>query len=131
MSPWLDMTQTLPSNDIYATGHMLERSALDLFAEAYRGKDGKLDHPEFSPARHPVPKEWPQTLMLSAECDPLADDAAIFARRLAEADIPYDWRVARGFPHAFHAWVGQLPSSALDTEWLDGRIRDWLERGTL
>jgi acetyl esterase len=129
MSPWLDMTQTLPSSTLYGRGHILERSGLDLFIEAYRGKDGLVEYPEFSPARHPVPSDWPATVMLSAECDPLADDAALFARRLAEADIPHVWRVARGMTHAFHAWVGQIPSATVETDWMDARIRDGLAKG--
>jgi acetyl esterase len=129
MSPWLDMTQTLPSTHLFGSGYFLERSTLDLFIEAYRGKSGSVDHPELSPARHALPKNWPATILLSAECDPLADDAAIFARRLAEADIPYVWRVARGMMHAFHGWVGQLPSGADDTAWMDARLRDWYRNG--
>jgi acetyl esterase len=129
MSPWLDMTQTLPSTQLYATGHILERSSLDLFIAAYRGKDTPMEHPELSPARHKVPENWPATVILSAECDPLADDAAVFSRRLAESDIPHVWRVARGMPHAFHAWVGQIPSATVETEWMDGRIRDWFTKG--
>jgi acetyl esterase len=130
MSPWLDMTQTLPSTNIYGRGHILERSGLDLFIEAYRGKDGSVEHPEFSPARHTLPANWPATVILSAECDPLADDAALFARRLAEADIPHIWRVARGMTHAFHAWVGQIPAAAAETDWLDARIRNWFAKGS-
>ena len=129
MSPWLDLTQTLPSTQLYATGYLLERTALDLFIEAYRGKSGAVENPEFSPARHAVPAQWPATILLSAECDPLADDAAIFARRLAEVDIPHTWRVARGMMHAFHAWVGQIPSAAIETDWMDARIREWYAKG--
>lgn len=130
MSPWLDLTQTLPSTHIYGKGHILERTTLDLFIEAYRGKDGSVEHPEVSPARHPLPANWPATIILSAECDPLADDAAIFARRLSEADIPHVWRVARGMPHAFHAWVGQLPSASVETDWLDAQLRNWFANGS-
>lgn len=129
MSPWLDMTQTLPSTHLFGSGYFLERSALDLFIEAYRGNVASLDHPELSPARHALPANWPATVILSAECDPLADDAALFARRLAESDIPHTWRVARGMMHAFHAWVGQIPSSVAETEWMDGRIRDFFATG--
>ena len=129
MSPWLDLTQTLPSTHLYSTGYFLERTALDLFIEAYRGKSGTVEHPELSPARHAVQPDWPATILLSAECDPLADDAAIFARRLAEADIPYTWRVARGMMHAFHAWVGQIPSATIETDWMDARIREWYAKG--
>jgi len=129
LSPWLDLTQTLPSTHLYGTGYLLERTALDLFIEAYRGKSGSVEHKEFSPARHAVPADWPATLLLSAECDPLADDAAIFARRLAEGDIAHTWRVARGMIHGFHGWVGQLPSAAIETDWMDARIRDWFPKG--
>ena len=130
MSPGLDLTQTLPATQIYGTGYMLERTLLDIFIEAYRGNNPALvEHREVSPARHPLPANWPATIILSAECDPLADDAAIFSRRLSEADIPHVWRVARGMPHAFHAWVGQLPSASTQTDWLDAQLRHWFANG--
>ena len=125
MSPWLDMTGTLPSVDVFGTGYFLEKPSLASFTNAYLGNGVTADHPELSPARHPVPAHWPQTILLSAECDPLADDAALFARRLAESDIAHTWRVARGMTHAFHAWVGQVPAAVPETDWMDARIRAW------
>ncbi|MCP8940556.1 alpha/beta hydrolase [Alsobacter sp. SYSU M60028] len=125
LSPWLDMTMTSPSGFIYAQGHQLERQTLMTFCEMYLPTGVADGHPELSPARHPVPEGWPRTLILAAECDPLADDAALFARRLAEAGVPHECRYAPGLLHGFHGWFAQVAAVGEHLDWLDERIRAW------
>jgi acetyl esterase len=131
MSPWLDLTQSLPSTFLYGQGFMLERTALDLFIEAYCRDGVPVEHPELSPARHPVPRGWPPVITLSAECDPLADDAAIYARRLEEAGVAHSWRVAKGMVHGFHGWIGQIPAASTELAWLDDQIRHFCKHGSI
>lgn len=123
LSPWLDMTMTLPATYLYATGHQLEREPLLGFCRHYI-PDGVPDtHPELSPARHPVPAGFPETILFAAECDPLADDAALFARRMTEAGIPHHARFVPGMLHGFHGWWDHMPALKPDLDWLDGTIR--------
>lgn len=123
LSPWLDATLTSPSTHLFATGHQLERTSLVNFCRDYIPAGTGADHPELSPARHAVPTGWPFTVLLAAGCDPLADDAALFARRLEDAGIPYRLRFAPGMLHGFHGWWQRLASIAPDLAWLDEAIR--------
>lgn len=119
MSPWLDMTLSLPATHIHATGHQLERESLVGFSQAYIPQGVPDDHPELSPARHPVPAGWPETVLFAAERDPLADDAALFARRLSEAGTAYHVRIVPGMLHGFHGWWDHMPAIEADIAWLD------------
>ena len=123
MSPWLDMTLTSPSIQLYGSGYILERESLAGFCSAYCPDAGALGHAELSAARHEVPAGWPETILFAAERDPLADDAALFARRLAEAGIRHHLRFAPGMLHGFHGWWDHIPAIAPDIAWLDGLIR--------
>jgi acetyl esterase len=123
MSPWLDMTLTTPSSRIFGRDYQLEREPLMEFCNHYVPAATGFDHPELSPALHPVPKGFPATVLFAAECDPLADDAALFARRLAEAGVPHALRHVPGMLHGFHGWYGLIPAMQPDLAWLDGEIR--------
>ena len=125
LSPWLDTTMTSPSGYLFGKGHQLERDTLVGMVKMYLPAGVSDGHPELSPARHAVPPGFPPTLILAAECDPLSDDAALFARRLSEAGIPCETRFASGMLHGFHGWFVPLPSIEADLEWLDSGIRAW------
>lgn len=124
MSPWLDMTLTSPSTQLYATGYILESESLAGFCRAYCPAGDALGDPELSPARHAVPAGWPETILFAAERDPLADDAALFARRLAESGTRHHVRFVSGMLHGFHGWWDHIPAIAPDIAWLDGLIRE-------
>lgn len=127
LSPWLDMTLTSPASRIFGRGYQLEREPLMEFCNHYVPGGMSFDHPELSPALHPTRAQFPRTILFAAQCDPLADDAALFARRLAEAGVPHDCRHVPGMLHGFHGWYGLLPSIRHELAWLDGRIRAWGE----
>ena len=122
LSPWLDMTLTQPSTQLYATGHQLDLEMLTGFCKQYIPDTITKHHPELSPARNPIPNPWPETVLFAAECDPLADDTALFARRLCEANVPHHIRYARGMPHGCHGWWDHIPALNSDIEWLDKTI---------
>lgn len=124
LSPWLDMTMTSPSGEIFASGYQLERQSLLAFCRDYIPEGTDPGHPELSAARHPVPQGWPRTILFAAGCDPLVDDAALFARRLDEAGVRHVIRVVPGMLHGFHGWFQRLPSLVPDLAWLDEEIRD-------
>jgi acetyl esterase len=124
MSPWLDMTMTLPATRIYATGHQLERESLVGFCRAYIPDGVSDDHPELSAAQSPVPPGWPETVLFAAERDPLADDAALFARRLSEAGVAHHVRFVPGMLHGFHGWWDHMPAIGADIAWLDDLVSE-------
>jgi acetyl esterase len=130
LSPWLDLTLTSPSTSLFGTGYLLERTVLEGYCGHYVPPGLGRDHPELSPARHPVPAGWPRTLVFGAASDPLADDAALFTRRLAEAGVRHSSRIVPGMPHGFNGWWQHLPVLRPELDGLDAAIRVWTSERT-
>ncbi|MGH6961345.1 MAG: alpha/beta hydrolase, partial [Dongiaceae bacterium] len=77
--PWLDLTLSQPSIARYAKGYDLDREFLDWFVAAYIDSSGKVGDPLASPLLHPIPTGMPAMVVLAAECDPLFDEARLYA----------------------------------------------------
>ncbi|MCO5066868.1 MAG: alpha/beta hydrolase [Rhizobiaceae bacterium] len=123
LSPWLDLSLSSPSYALYRTGYAQETSQLADFRDLYVPSGMDLAHPELCAVRHSLPDNWPHTIMLAAERDPMADDAALFERRLREANARCELRYMRGMLHGSHTWYQRIPALAEDLGWLDDCIR--------
>jgi len=112
LCPWLDLTLSQPSVGAFAGGYGLDRGEIEACAEAYLGDSGDAGDPMISPALHDPPPNFPPTRILAAECDPLRDEARLFARRLARLGIRADLIEAPGMIHGFDALLHMLPAGA-------------------
>jgi acetyl esterase len=112
--PWLDLTMSRGSVRDFAEGYALERRDLDWFADAYLGgrRPEAVRHPLVSPVLHPIPKGMPRTLLLIAECDPLRDEAHLFAQQLEAAGVPLIRIDAAGMIHGFNTITHLIPAGA-------------------
>lgn len=112
--PWLDLTMSRGSVRDFAEGYALERRDLDWFAQAYLGeaRAEASRHPLVSPVLHPVPKGMPRTLLLVAECDPLRDEAHLFAQQLEAAGVGLIRIDAAGMIHGFNTITHLIPAGA-------------------
>jgi len=99
--PWLDLTLSQPSIARYAKGYDLDREFLDWFVAAYLA-GGRADDPSASPLLHPVSAGMPAMVILAAECDPLVDEARLYAGKLRAARVPTTLIEAPGMIHAFN-----------------------------
>jgi acetyl esterase len=108
--PWLDLTLSQPSIARYAKGHDLDREFLDWFVAAYIGSSGKAGDPLASPLLHPIPAGMPAMVILGAECDPLFDEARLYAEKLRAADVPTTLVEAPGMVHAFNELTHLIPA---------------------
>lgn len=117
LCPWLDLTMSQPSVTRYGKGYDLDREFLDWFVEAYVGPAGDARHALVSPLLHPVPKGHPPAVILAAECDPLVDEARLYAERLREAGVAVTVIEAPGMVHAFNEITHLIPAGLplLDT----------------
>jgi acetyl esterase len=112
LCPWLDLTMSQPSVARYAKGYDLDREFLDWFVEAYVGAGGDARHPMVSPLLHPASKGHPPAVVLAAECDPLFDEAKLYAERLREVGVPATVVEAPGMVHAFNEITHLIPAGA-------------------
>lgn len=110
LCPWLDLTLSQPSILRFAKGFDLDREFLEWFVGAYVGADGDAGDPLASPLLHPIPAGHPPTVILAAECDPLVDEARLYADRLRGAGIGVDLLEAPGMLHAFNEITHLIPA---------------------
>lgn len=86
----------------FAEGYANTAAATDWYWEQYL-PDGA--GPESWPPVSPVAADLtgaPPVVMISADCDPLHDDAEVYARRLSEAGVPCWYR---SYPSTFHGFA--------------------------
>ncbi len=109
--PWLDLTLSQPSIARYAKGHDLDREFLDWFVAAYIDSSGKAGDPLASPLLHPIPAGMPAMVVLAAECDPLFDEARLYAEKLRAARVSTTFIEAPGMVHAFNEITHLIPAA--------------------
>ncbi len=74
------------------------------------GGRGSPDDPRVSPL-HAGLHGLPPLLVTGAELDPLFDDSAMLAKRLAETDTPFEFRRYAGVNHGFMQMGSELPEA--------------------
>jgi acetyl esterase/lipase len=74
------------------------------------GGRGDGDDPRVSPL-HANLHGLPPLLVTGAELDPLFDDSALLAKKLAETDTPYEFRRYAGLNHGFMQMAPSLPEA--------------------
>lgn len=126
LCPWLDLTMSQPSIDRFATGFDLDREFLDWFVAATAGPGCRDDDPLISPLLHPVPASHPPTVILAAECDPLVDEARLYAKRLRDAGAAVQLVDAPGMIHAFNEITHLIPGGESILEALHDAVRTGL-----
>ena len=78
----------------------LEREQMLLVLDMYRGK-AELTDPLLSPLFAENLAALPPALILTADIDPLRDDGARYARKLADAGVRTRYINYPGMPHGF------------------------------
>ncbi|RZU47514.1 acetyl esterase [Fluviicoccus keumensis] len=99
--PAVDLSEQRESYHAFASGHVLERQAMEFFIGHY------LNHPDekydlrVSPLLQPDLSGLPPALIFTAGFDPLRDEGAHFAERLQAAGIPVHYRCFDTLVHGF------------------------------
>ena len=77
----------------------------------YLAGGSRADDPRVSPLRAASLDGLPPLLVTAAELDPLHDDSAALAARLAQAGTPFEFKRYAGLHHGFMQMAGLLPES--------------------
>ncbi|MGI3902818.1 MAG: alpha/beta hydrolase [Janthinobacterium lividum] len=109
LCPVLDVQSATASRREFAEGYLLdaEMMARDL-ADYAPGLDPA--DPRLSPIRVHDLAGIPPALIHAAEFDPLRDEAALYADRLAAAGVPVDHHCHPGMIHHFYGLTGFIPA---------------------
>jgi acetyl esterase len=99
--PITDFNFETPSYRSCGEGYYLTRDSMQWFWREYltRPEDGR--QPYCSPLRAESLAGLPPALILTAEFDPLRDEGEAYARRLAEAAVPFELARYPGLIHGF------------------------------
>jgi len=120
--PGTDATKSQPSIVEHAHGPILTEAKIDVFLDHYLGPGG-LDaaDPLVSPLWAASHADLPPALVQTADLDPLRDEGALYAERLATAGVQVRHTNYVGVPHGFASFpgattIGQQHRSELATE---------------
>jgi acetyl esterase len=99
-------TPGTPSYEQNADGYGLSRDTMKWFWAHYLRDATDADHPYASPLRAEDLGGLPPAYVLSAEYDPLRDEAERYGERLRAAGVPVEITRRAGMNHGFMFWVG-------------------------
>ena len=103
--PVLDFhTPARPSYSEYADGYYLTRADMVWFWKQYLADDADADNPHAAPMRAESFAGLPPSLVVSAEYDPLRDEAEAYAARLRAAGVETTLKRCDGMIHGFLAF---------------------------
>ncbi|MDB5816089.1 MAG: alpha/beta hydrolase [Rhodocyclales bacterium] len=110
--PTTDQTSRRASHDKYGDGHFLDRASMTWFQHNYLPAEADYFDWRASPLLAPDFSGLPRTLIVTAECDPLTDDAHAYAQKLAEAGVAVRYSEYVGMIHGFVTMGRILPDAA-------------------
>jgi acetyl esterase len=99
-------TPGTPSYAENADGYGLTRDTMKWFWGHYLANEAQGGHPHASPLRATDLARLPAAYVVSAEYDPLRDEAERYGERLCAAGVPAEITRRPGMNHGFLFWVG-------------------------
>jgi acetyl esterase len=99
-------TPGTPSYTENANGYGLTRDTMEWFWEHYLVKSAEAENPYASPLRARDLTHLPPAYVISAEFDPLRDEAELYGMQLRAAGVATEIIRRPGMNHGFLFWVG-------------------------
>lgn len=85
----------------YADGYLLSRDSMQWYWNHYLQDPADASNPYAAPLLAKDLSGLPPALVITAECDPLCDEGAAYARRLQAAGVPTTYSCYDGMIHGF------------------------------
>ena len=98
--PWLDNDFTHPSYQAYATGYLNETATMKWFDKHFMPNNVKAAFSGY-PSQTKDLRNLPPAYIVSAEHDPLRDEAYVYSKKLEVADNVVHYECALGMIHGF------------------------------
>ncbi|NCD05583.1 MAG: alpha/beta hydrolase [Spirochaetia bacterium] len=99
--PITDARMRTDSYEKYSNTPTISKAEIGFFIEQYQSEPKDILNPNFSPLLAKDHSRLPQTLIISAEIDPLRDDSMLYADALASADTPVNYLEIKNAYHSF------------------------------
>lgn len=120
--PVIDYLFDRPSYIKHAEGYGLTRESMIYFWEHYLGPDGDGHNPYASPIRAKTLSGLPDATVISAEYDPLVDEARDYAIALKAAGVDVTYTEYAGMTHGFNGAFGAIDAAREACEEASSRI---------
>ncbi len=122
--PMLDATASSPSYLEFATGYGFSREKSLWYLDQYLPPEIDRQAPRASPLFATELAGLPPTLVVTAECDPLRDEAEAYAEKLRQAAVAVQLRRYRGMIHGFFQMTAALDGARR----LHDELAQWLKQ---
>jgi acetyl esterase len=109
--PVMELRSTAKSTEEFAEGYGLSKADMEWFGTHYVRSDADRDDPRASVLRADL-RDMPPALVITAECDPLRDDAEAYAERLRTEGVDASYKRYPRMFHGFMGFVNELPEAA-------------------
>lgn len=108
--PMLDATCSQPSIKEFGNGYGFTKEKIDWYFNQYLPQIVDRTDINISPffAKDEVLKDFPPTFIATAECDPIRDEAEVFAQKLRKVGIDVNTKRYKGMIHGFFQMSGVL-----------------------
>jgi acetyl esterase len=103
--PQLDYTNSFPSHKLFADGYFLTEQALNFYAQKYLPEQVDRKDPYVSPYFTHHFQYLPPAYIITAEYDPLRDEAESYAHQLKKAGVSV---IHHRFPGMIHGFVSMV-----------------------
>jgi acetyl esterase len=105
---------------------LFNRHSVAWYRQHYLAGPGDAADPLASPLRAGSLAGLPPALVITAEFDPLRDQGAAYARRLAGAGVPAELSCYPGMAHGFFTMAGTVDASRAAIAQAAAHLRAWL-----
>ncbi|CAN5200411.1 alpha/beta hydrolase [soil metagenome] len=122
--PVIDSDMSTESYREYAVGYSLEHKQMKWFLSQYVPDESLRTDPLVSPWHAPSLAGLPSAIIVTAECDPLRDEAERFASRLKAEGVAAELTRYDGQIHGFMGLFGIVHDADIAIERLCSEIRD-------
>jgi len=107
----VDLASETPSMTAFADAFPLDRATMDWFVGHYLPPGADPADPRNAPGRTGDLSGLAPAVIATAGFDPLVDQGEAYARRLAAAGVPVDYRRYDSLVHGFTAFGGVVPEA--------------------
>lgn len=109
--PMLGMDLFSESMREFGSNYFLTAEDIKFFGDAYLNSENDVLNPYFSPVLHQNQKGLPETIIVTAEYDPLRDQGETYLNTLREAGVKATGIRARGMIHGFMSLFAMVPAA--------------------
>jgi len=118
-----------PSYSLFSDGYLLSREAMIWYWKQYVGESDMSMDPDASPSAERDLRRLPRAIVITAEADPLRDEAEAYAQRLFISTVETEGYRYDGMVHGFLRMTGMVERSNQAIDEICESLQAALEKG--